>query len=134
MKNFFKKFWKTSYYGFLAFALGLVFLLFAKWQTFFVIFGFLCFIGGGVLNLTLAIKQCQKDSTEINTKIEKIQQILEEENENATQEQIRVNQEVLERLNKDANHYKLTLAINIIIYLGVSVLSLIYLIRSFFIL
>lgn len=126
-----KKFWKKSYYGYLAFIVGLAFLLLAKLQTFFLLLGIICFFAGAVLNLVLTFKKFKADNDEINIKLIKIQQILEEENENLTQEQISVNSQVVEKLNNDANKYKFSLALQILIYLAVCILSVIYFILSF---
>ena len=129
-----KNFWKTHYYGFLAFGAGLGFLLLAKFLTFFLLFACLCFLGGAILNLVLTFKKLKIDNDEINIKLMKIEQILEEENETATNEQIVVNNKVIEKLNKDANRYKFSLAISIIIYLAVGILSIVYFVFSCFLL
>ena len=130
----FKKFWKTYYYGFLAFAGGLGFLLFAKSLTFLLLFAFFCFLVGSILNLVLTFKQFKKDNDEIKIKLLKIQQILEEENESLDEKQIAVNSEVLDRLKQDASRYKFSLALNILIYLSISILSILFFINTCFIL
>ena len=129
-----KKFLKTYYFGFLLFALGLGIFLLARFHAVFILLSCLCFIAGSVLNLILAIKQFRKDKEEIDIKLAKIQQILAKENESAEPEQIEINNKALETLGSDANKFKLSKVINILIYFAVIALSVIFFINGCFLL
>lgn len=125
-----KKFLKTYYFGFLLFAFGLVLFLFARFHALFILLGCVSFGAGAVLNLILSLKEFKRDKEEIEIKLLKIQQILEKENQEASPEQIAVNNQALEKLSSDANRFKLSRVINIIIYLSVIALSLVFFING----
>ena len=125
-----KKFLKTYYFGFLLFAFGLVLFLLARFHALFILLGCGCFGAGAVLNLILALKEFKRYKEEIEIKLLKIQQILEKENQEASLEQIAVNNQALEKLSSDANRFKLSRVINIIIYLSVIALSLVFFING----
>lgn len=94
-------------------------------------FGIALFLAGGVFNLVLAIKKFKEENLDIKIKMLKINQILEEQNTENDEEKAKVNSQVLEKLEYDANRYKFMLLINIFIYLSVSFLAIVYFIRAF---